>query len=209
MASPIKAKQRRRSKFAGENGDFHFGSAEFDDLGRHQVVMQTPLLREQLQSSGKTLGWGAMNVQVVTEQDRKSQNLVENNHQKTKFTSDRIECSRVHYKRYQLGFAIKNHDGLSGRRSLGMGRPGQKSDGHIPERSENKMLPLLTLSGRQTLSLLLMKLRVVTGNTVQWLRTRILECCCLRLGSLELDSAMGIGTQVCWGAFLRPTPERK
>ena len=49
-------------------------------------------------------------MQEIVEQERESWNLVENNRQKTKFTSDdKTICSGVQYKQYQLGFVIKSH----------------------------------------------------------------------------------------------------
>lgn len=49
-------------------------------------------------------------MQEIVEQERESWNLVENNRQKTKFTSDdKIKCSRVQYKQYLLGSVIKSH----------------------------------------------------------------------------------------------------
>lgn len=36
MVSPMKANYRRKGRFAGENDDFHFGNAEFEELGENK-----------------------------------------------------------------------------------------------------------------------------------------------------------------------------
>lgn len=53
MVSPMKAKYRKGSRFTGENGDFNFGNAEFEEVGRQQAAMHIQLLMEQFQSMGR------------------------------------------------------------------------------------------------------------------------------------------------------------